>query len=117
MDILLTLHSWVRWLVLAAAVFGILVTLRRVQRPARVAGPAFLGLLDLQLLLGLLVFVFDAEARSGAMPHVGLMGTAVVLAHGLRARAKRRGAGGPLRAVSLFALPLLFILIGLWALG
>lgn len=117
MEILLTLHGWVRWLVLAAAVGGAALALFRPgSRPGRIFALAFVGLLDLQLLGGVAIYLIDAENRGAATLHLTTMAAAVTLAHVFRARQKKRPDVGPRRAAAAFLVPLAFILLGLWML-
>lgn len=100
--LVLSLHSWLRWVALAA---GIVATVTAVsdrsttgKGPADVWGLILMISLDIQLLLGVLLYValspFTAEAmrdfgaamrnpglRFFAVEHVTLMLAAVVLAH------------------------------------
>jgi len=114
MDFLLQAHGLVRWVVLLAGFLGILMLWRqgRSSRPVGVLASAFLGFLDLQLLLGALLLVLDAEARSGSWPHVGFMAAAVILGHVLRVRSKKAEAGRALMAAT-FLVPLVLIGVGL----
>jgi len=114
--VILILHSWNRWLVLASAVAtvaraGIGLSAKRDwskldQRVARV----FISTLDVQVLLGLLLyFVFSpiipktgseykaamhvSALRFFAIEHVTMMVLALIIAHGSWAYAKRANDG------------------------
>lgn len=88
---LLTLHSIVRWLVILAAVAAIvklvigLVQKSDYDKMTRGLVSAFAGLMDTQLLLGLLFFVWSGMAGAGfprhRWEHLVLMTVAVVVAH------------------------------------
>jgi hypothetical protein len=68
-DLLLILHNLVRWLVLLGALWVLLVSwqglrARAYGRGPAVAGRAFVGLMDLQLLLGLLLYGMSPLVRA-----------------------------------------------------
>src|SRR5688572_10875616 len=62
-EIVLVVHSWMRWLVLAAALVVLVRSIRGLVRRApwdpidARASRAFVGLVDLQLLIGLVLYV------------------------------------------------------------
>ncbi|MET0385593.1 MAG: hypothetical protein ABW321_06525, partial [Polyangiales bacterium] len=109
----LGLHSWLRWIVLAAGI-GVLITAigalsanARSQTRTELWHAAFIGLLDLQFLLGLSLYLWlspiAAAARAAIGPamknptlrffgveHVVTMLLAIVVAHVGRARARRK---------------------------
>jgi hypothetical protein len=107
----LILHSWLRWGVFAAgltAIYTALTTRPMVggEGPADRWGLAFMVTLDLQMLLGLLLYLVlspnttamfadfgaamrDPVARFWAVEHVGTMLIAVVLVHVGRVLARR----------------------------
>ena len=108
----LFLHSWVRWIVLIAAVVAVARAWRGSGAEGsfgpkdRKAGVFFVASMDLQFLLGLLLYVFlspitsaafqnfgaamkDAVLRFFAVEHTLMMLAAVVMAHIGSARAKR----------------------------
>ncbi|XXX77779.1 hypothetical protein WMF30_03260 [Sorangium sp. So ce134] len=128
----LVVHSWLRWAVL---LLGLWALVRSVQgwtqrRPwtatDRKASAAFVGALDAQLLLGLLLYVVLSPLRptslaalKAAMPiaalrffaveHVFLMIVAVAVAHIASARAKR--AADPTARHRRIAIGVLFALL------
>jgi hypothetical protein len=133
--VILIVHSWNRWLVLASALGTLIVAIRGLstgrqwsqtdQRLARV----FISALDLQALLGLLLYFvlspiipksldeFKAAMHVGALrffaiEHITMMLLAVIVAHGAWAYAKRaRNAQARQRRITCgFALSLLLIL-------
>lgn len=114
MDSLVTIHSLLRWLVLVLVVVGVgQAFLPAVSaRGRRVVASVFVGLLDLQFLLGV-VLLFQKGALSTAWRHVLFMILAVAAAHVLHARAKRTPAPSRRARVLLFGAPLVFILLGL----
>lgn len=88
---LLTLHSIIRWVVILAAVAAIvklvigLVQKSDYDKMTRGLVSAFAGLMDTQLLLGLLFFVWNGMEGAGfprhRWEHLVLMTVAVVVAH------------------------------------
>ncbi len=106
----LTIHSWVRW---AALVLGVGATLAVLRSPRDAAAPAvdrwgaFLTMtLDLQMLLGLLLYLVvspnmrvirenfgeamkASSLRFWAVEHIGIMFVAVILVHVGRVLARR----------------------------
>ena len=121
-DLVLLLHSWLRWVALAA---GIAATLTAFTSSGTTEGRGdrwgviFVGTLDLQLLLGLLLYfglspitaairedfgaaLRDPGARFWAVEHIGMMLLAIVLAHLGRVLAKKARTG-PARRARLLA--------------
>lgn len=91
MSILLTIHSIVRWLaalvaiaLLARLVIG-LIKKQPFDKSASALAGAFGGLMDTQMLLGVLFFVLDGLGKTGFPPyrweHAVTMFLAVVAAH------------------------------------
>lgn len=121
MDIVLTLHSIVRFLVLAIALAGIVVSLLNLAqrsalaRPGQILASAFVGMYDLQVLLGLLIILLGG--LSNAL-HPVVMFVGVLVAHGIQSMSKRSGENAsPLARLALFVVPLLIILVGLALIG
>ncbi|WP_437896570.1 hypothetical protein [Sorangium sp. So ce124] len=108
----LVVHSWLRWVVLLLGLAAVVRSARGWAQKGpwtdadRKIGAAFVGSLDVQLLLGLLLYVVLSPVTPGslaalraAMPisalrffaveHIFLMVVAVVVAHVALARAKR----------------------------
>jgi hypothetical protein len=121
MDLVLLLHSIVRYLVLIAAVLGLIkAVVSAAQKSAGgkadgILSAAFLGLLDLQALLGLLIILLGGLL--GPL-HPLVMFIALVLAHWLSITIKK--AQGPRTAwmrIALFVVPLPLILFGLLIIG
>ena len=92
-----------------------LIGLSRKENPAnRVLAPLCLGLLDLQLVLGILLAVLGREEAVFPLSHVLAMGTAVLIAHILRVRAKRAAPPDHYRLETLvYAMPLVMVVVGL----
>jgi hypothetical protein len=110
--LVLGLHNLVRWLVLLAGVWAVVVAWRGwLGRSAWTAAEAratraFVGVLDLQLLMGLVLYVFASPLTRGAfadmgsamrdpavryflVEHVAIMVAAIAAAHEGAARVKR----------------------------
>ncbi len=117
MGIVLMFHSLVRFVVLLAAFAGIVKTLFVLAHKAppdkldRVLASAFVGLYDLQVLLGLLVILLGG-LQDALHPIVMFVGALV--AHGLQ-MATRRSETDQARwmRLLLYVVPLVIILIGL----
>jgi hypothetical protein len=90
MEILLTLHSWTRWLVVIVGVIAFIKFLvgwlrkSSFQPMDRGLMSGFVGLLDLQFLLGLILFIWgwlDVGLARFRAEHAFTMILAVALAH------------------------------------
>ncbi len=121
MDIVLLVHSFVRFLVLITAFLGIvlaLVSLIRKRPPEKtdqIASSAFVGLYDLQALLGILIIFLGGLTQA---VHPIVMAVGVVVAHWMQSTSKRaQGASQSLMRPALFIIPLLIILVGLTVIG
>jgi hypothetical protein len=135
---LLALHSWLRWAVLIAALIAVFRALRGVvgKRPWTPAddraGFWLVNLIDLQMLLGLILYFFlspitkaalsnfgaameSAGLRFWAVEHVFGMVVGLAIAHAGRARTKkvRPDVARHKVAAICFALALLAILISI----
>jgi hypothetical protein len=135
---LLAFHSWLRWAVVIAALIAIVraisgvVGKRRWTRSDDRAGFWFVNLIDLQMLLGLVIYFFlspitkeamrdfgGAMSSSGlrfwAVEHVFGMIVAIAFAHAGRARTKklRDDAARHKVAAICFVLALLAILLSI----
>lgn len=124
MNALFYAHSGLRYLVLLAAVVAIsyyvyaLVDRRPVDRGARVLGAVFVGVLDLQILLGL-VLMATGIYYGALIGHLVLMLVAAAVAHGSGVAARR--AEGPRRyhAIRLVgvATATVLVILGIMAIG
>lgn len=121
-QVLLTAHSINRWLVIAVAVVGIVQAAIHLRGDGATKGfgkiwaSVFLGLLDLQLLLGLALFAFKPGVHRVAGAHALLMLVAIVAAHLFRISAKKAEPARAGRfALSVYVVPLALILLGLTA--
>jgi hypothetical protein len=113
-DIVVTIHSVIRWPVLALALLGLGAALASgaSARLRRAIASSFVGLLDLQLLLGV-VLLFQSGVFSTTWRHVVFMVLAVVTAHGFHARARKHPAPGPRDHLLVFLVPGILLLFGL----
>ena len=140
-DIVLLLHSWLRWAVILTGILAVASALMPgpssrpdvsgVEDPADKWGLAFMISLDLQLLLGLLLYLVlspvtaailkdfggamkDPVSRFWAVEHVSTMLLAVVLAHVGRVlgRKAKTPASKRMRLLICFGISLLAILGG-----
>ena len=134
-ELVLLLHSWLRWGALIAAVLATLTAFG--IKPGRDSGQAdkwgliFMIMLDLQMLLGLLLYfalspatqaIFgdfgaamrDPVARFWAVEHLTMMVVAVVLAHlgRILARKARSPSSKRLRLLICFGLATLLLFAG-----
>ncbi len=117
MDIVLLLHSLVRYLLLLAAIAGIVKTFFGIVRGGesspsdRTLASAFLGLYDLQVLLGLLI-IFLGGLINALHPVIMFIG--VLSAHALQALSRRaQGTNLNLVRLAFYVVPLAIILVGL----
>lgn len=117
MDVVLAIHSLMRFIVLLVAVVGIVKALvSLVQKSAsdkmdQTLASVFVGLYDLQMLLGILVILLGG-LKSAAHPVVMFIG--ILVAHGLQRMIRRaQGANARLYRLGLFVISLVIILIGI----
>jgi hypothetical protein len=104
--IVLIIHNWVRWVALVSAIGAAFAALRRNDRAADRWGLIAMSTLDLQMLLGLLLYLAlspnmaaimnnfggamkDPVARFWAVEHVASMFLAVIVAHVGRVLARK----------------------------
>lgn len=94
MDVIFGLHSFNRWLIIALAVIVTLVSGWGyfARRPYTLLedrlGLLYVVLLDIQILLGILLFLLGRLSQSSVL-HALIMLTAIAIAHVGRARARR----------------------------
>jgi len=122
-DMLFGLHSGVRYLVLAAwlvAMVGALSSLRHggSGKAGRVTMLIFIGLLDLQFLIGL-VLLLNWDFHPQLFGHVLTMLIAVFAAHGFVLAQRRATPARPRRALPVVGLliTLLLIVAGIASIG
>lgn len=121
MDIVLMLHSLVRYIVLLAAIIGLIKAIYNlvVKNASANADPIlatiFLGSFDLQTLLGILIILLGG--LRGPL-HPLLMFVALVIAHVLGSVVKRAaGANINLLRLAFYIVPLAIILFSLLIIG
>ena len=134
--LVLVIHSWIRWVALATGI-GATVLAMRGSGPSGDSklerfGMAFVSLLDLQLLLGLLLYLVlspnmveiranfgaamkDPVARFWAVEHLTAMLAAVILAHVGRLLARKAKTPDALRSRLLvcFGLATVLMIVGM----
>lgn len=122
-DTVFTIHSYVRYLVLLAGVGAIVTaiigwgTAGLPPRAERALSGAFVGLLDLQVALGVLLLLTGFPFYGSLAGHLVMMVLAAATAHGASIMARRREpqrSGSPVRTVG-FVLALVFIAGGIMA--
>ena len=117
-------HSGLRFLVLLAAVVALIVQAlgvfgrRPYERPSRISMAVFTGLLDLQVLLGIVMVVLGCFYPA-LMGHLMMMVLAVAAAHGLSVYARRQADGRKAHIIGLVGVVLALGLIagGIAAIG
>lgn len=122
MNILFHAHSGLRYLVLLVGLVGLaycvsaLVTKRPVDKGLRILGAAFTGLLDLQILLGL-VMVAMGRYYPQLIGHIVMMLLAAGAAHGLLVANRKRSSPGYVLPLIAFAVALALMAGGIMAIG
>lgn len=135
-ELVLTLHSWIRWVAIIAGIIATFSVMTSTPRSAAADRSATWGLilmiaLDLQLVLGLLLYfalspttqaIFadfggamrDPVARFWAVEHVSVMLLAVVLAHVGRVLGRKAATPSSRRTRQLifFGLSTLLMIVG-----
>lgn len=91
MELLLNIHSFVRWLIVLAALLALAVfgygwlAKKSFPKLARILPAAYSGLLDTEVLLGFIYFFWTGLAGAGfpryRIEHLGMMFLAAILAH------------------------------------
>ncbi|MFW6079918.1 MAG: hypothetical protein ACODAE_09865 [Gemmatimonadota bacterium] len=123
MEMLFHAHSGIRYLVLLAGLVAALYALvgwtrsAAFDRTGRLLGRVFVGALDLQVLLGLILLIETFYPR--LIGHITMMILAAVAAHGFAVAQKRRRAEERSFALQFsgIALSLLLIVGGILAIG
>jgi uncharacterized membrane protein YphA (DoxX/SURF4 family) len=120
MEMLFAAHSGVRYLVLLIGLIALVwfawgkAAGSPFARPAPALLAAFVGILDVQVLLGV-ALVIGGHRPPGIWGHVALMAAAVTFAHVMKKRGKRaEGYGLPLLGV---AVALALIVVGILSIG
>jgi len=117
-------HSGLRYLVLLAGIVALVSLLqgrfggRPYGRADRLTGAAFTGLLDVQVLLGVIT-VFVRPWFPALIGHIVMMVLALAVAHGLGIASRRANTESRRYSQALLAvvLPLLLIIGGVTAIG
>jgi hypothetical protein len=135
--IVLTLHSWIRWIALVAGIAATLRAIGDTSAPSESGragawGLAFMMSLDVQMLLGLVLYLVvspnmqairenfgaamrDSTARFWAVEHLTMMLAAVVLVHVGRvlARKARTSQAKRVREVVCFGVATLLMIVAI----
>lgn len=96
METLVTVHSWVRWVVLVALLFGVAIGFYRYRSGAEwESGPFQIGLMavDIQVAIGIVIWIFDdgwSETFFFKYLHPAFMLAALAIAHLGLIMARRR---------------------------
>jgi hypothetical protein len=96
LETLVTVHSWVRWLVLAALLAGAIIGLGRYRQRANWKSGLFqVGVMtvDVQVSIGVVIWIYDntwSETFFFKVVHPSFMLTALAIAHLGMALARRR---------------------------
>jgi hypothetical protein len=126
--IVLILHSWIRWVALVAAVGATFAAFRRQTATAERWSLAAVTALDLQMLIGLLLYLVvspsmkeilanfgasmkDPTARFWAVEHLSAMLVAVIAAHIGRVLARKAASDHAKRARIMVAFGLATVLM------
>ena len=128
----LIIHSWIRWIALVATIGAAFAALRKQDAPAERWGLIAMATLDLQMLLGLILYLAlspntaaimnnfagamkDPTARFWAVEHVSAMFGAVIVAHVGRVLARKATSAEARRkrTVICFTIAALLMIIGM----
>ncbi|HSU14618.1 hypothetical protein [Longimicrobium sp.] len=117
-------HSGLRFLVLLAGVVALIVLAlgvfgrRPYERPSRISMAVFTGVMDLQVLLGIVMVVLGCFYPA-LMGHLAMMILAAVAAHGCSVYARKQTDGRRAHTVALVGVVLALLLIvgGISAIG
>ena len=122
MDMLFAAHSGIRYLVLLVGLIALAwfargaVARRPFVRPSPAILTAFVGFLDVQILLGL-ALVIGGRRPAAVWGHLAVMLTAAAVIHVVSKRQKRRSAGGHGLPLVGVAVTLALIVVGILAIG
>ena len=119
--IVLSIHSIVRFVILIVALVGLVKAVLALAQKSKsdkadqVLASAFVGLYDLQVLLGILI-IFLGGLSQAIHPLVMIVG--IIVAHVLQSMTKRaEGQQAGLYRLALYIVPLAIILFGLAIIG
>jgi hypothetical protein len=116
-------HSGLRYLVLLMGLFALayfafgLATKRPVDKKVRILGSSFAGLMDTQILLGLVLLGSGWPFQPKLWGHITLMLLAAVLAHVLLVKNRRSAQPGFVLPLIAVGGALLLIVAAIFALG
>jgi heme A synthase len=122
MNFLFQAHSGLRYLVLLSGVVALayfvsgLATKRPVDKGVRILGSIFTGLLDLQVLLGILM-VAMGRFYPQLIGHIAMMVLAAAVTHVLLVMNRKRPSPGYVLPLVAVLLALAFIVGGVMAIG
>jgi heme A synthase len=123
-DAIFHAHSGLRYLVLLAAVVALVIqlvgTLRSApyQRPSRISMAAYVGLLDLQALLGIVLVVLGCFYPA-VIGHLMMMLFALIVVHACSVLARKQASGRRAHGIALAGVVISLALIvgGISAIG
>ncbi len=99
MTVLVSIHSFIRWLILAAGIIAIVRAawgwLKGLEcaRPDNMLGGVFTGLVDLNILIGVVLLILEwNDPERPTLLHPLTMLLAAVVAHGTRVLGRKREA-------------------------
>jgi hypothetical protein len=116
-------HSGLRYLVLLMGLIAIayfafgLATKRPVDKSVRIIGSSFVGLLDLQIVLGILLLATGWPFYPKLWGHLVMMGLAAGLAHALLVVNRKRPNPGYLLPLLAVAGAFILVIGGILAIG
>ncbi|HEX8441716.1 hypothetical protein [Archangium sp.] len=122
MNTLLSLHSYLRYLVLLVGVVAVawfafgLATKRPVDKSVRILGSSFAGLLDTQILLGI-IGVAMGRYYPALIGHIVMMILAAGLAHALLVKNRKSATPGYVLPLIAVGGALLLVAGGILAIG
>jgi membrane protein YdbS with pleckstrin-like domain len=124
MTLLLLLHSLNRWLIVVASILAIYFLVKNIlaktslSKNARVTASIFTGLMDLQLLLGLAVYVLPVIPISRVQnEHAGIMVLAVIVAHMPAMFRKKDSTTYPALMLAAVVTAMILIILGIVPIG
>ncbi len=119
-DLLVSIHSWLRWVVLGALLLGGAYALLQAPRPVpfrRAPFTLMMAVVDVQVALGIGLYLLNDGWRQGffiARIHPAVMLAAAVALHIGAVRARRRGGREAWRVIGVsFLLALVLVILGI----
>jgi hypothetical protein len=120
--LLFQIHSVLRYLILIAglAALGVIAVGASTSKPAgksvRIAGAVFVGLFDLQILVGIAVMM-TRPYYPALIGHVVMMLSGATLTHVMLAKNRRRAQPGYRLPIIGIGIALAFVMVGITAIG